>query len=92
MRKNLSHDITDFVNQHADIILPDDERQAQRKDEAIHFTIPETQNIEQDDDDQQQQQQQQEQQAVESVVLLVDNDEQVMADTMTTSSQSVEAY
>ncbi|ORY99554.1 hypothetical protein BCR42DRAFT_339335 [Absidia repens] len=99
MRKNLSHDITEFVNQHIDIILPNDERQERREEEAIDFSIPDTQDIEVDQEIINTEALQQ-QQAMESVVLMVDGDEEQQSQTIpgsaasitVSSGQSVEAY
>lgn len=59
MRKDLSHNITEFVNEHADIILPDDEKQPSSNNEKNDIHI-ETQEIEIQEVEQPQQQQQQE--------------------------------
>ncbi|KAI8089858.1 uncharacterized protein BX664DRAFT_334090 [Halteromyces radiatus] len=86
MRANLSRDITEFVNQHADIILPNEERHHQ-----IGYSLPETLEVDVEDEEQQEQQQEQE---MESIVLLTEDvvDQQQGTFTVANDQPTVEAY
>ncbi|CAO3607600.1 unnamed protein product [Cunninghamella blakesleeana] len=106
MRKDLSYNITEFVNEHADIILPDDEKQSSNNDDYSSF---ETQEIEIQEQEQLQEiefgtqeiiieEENQEmdqsidmvQSEMESIVILTEDDNSIPSQSV--SNQTVEAY